>query len=1453
MQFSEVYAHEAGGKANAQIAKDGYVEIAFNRRDKSITFLMGHEFTHRMQDLSPEQYVKFKESAKEFLGEEAWNERLARMKQTYIYNKERFDRTLLEDEVVADFVGQLVEQADAFDRYINSVNDKGILATIAKVFRSIRDFIFNADAEAAKPLTEMSDKLDILIESSEVAQSETQEMEYLGEKNTAQGKERHSLIGEQGAANLDKAEEATTRLDNLAVAREMETEGKDAKAIRMATDWERGADGLWRYEIMDAEVTLYDGDENTIRKKIEVAEEEEKDFMQQSKADTKELRERTNTYLAQMREKYGVAEGEETDAMTEEEIAQLQSLTNKEIEFEDYKERRRKELYNRRMALEAQLGYVRVKNTDDSAMILFTRLGHILHGNDAEVLFAAYPSLRDIEVQFVTDIRDGAFAAYATKGGYKRIELNAKKTPVDMIAPYILHEVQHAIQDIEGFAGGGNLSSLQSDENVTAKEAYDYYHKIAGEVEARNVSARINMTPEERRATLLSETEDVAREDQIFLREGAQMAMSQPKFSLATDVASILDEYDTEGVKYGSILDVADAIESLIAESTEDTAELENILDNFRAAQDDARRWGNRMDSGGEEEFEEALRAYASQGQPKFSLSALEKDLQNENISIDNKAILDTYGLSSLTMSKRGNYVTLSKIVVDDRGKGNGTRFMNDLVRLADGNGWILALTPDTSFGATSERRLKGFYKRFGFNENKGRNTDFSTRESMVRKPQDDVKYVLANRVVSNVVLADTADKKLPSSKEEAFEYIPQGGISIFNGDIGANINVSRKAVKHTALHHQKDEYAIFAGIQQIVANAVKVGNIPVAEDEIGHTHSVSIMYVPINVNGTQYSARLLVKELENKGVVLEELLLYNVSMHKERGYAIQPLNASDEVGGITAKPQSFYKVKKLIHNSQEIDKKILGINEVTRFSLITPEMDASYLDAVERGTLTEAQVGEAMGARYSMSSPEETAYSNARYSIQETDPVILDALNNGATMKVYRAMQVIDGELYPPMSAKVDGKLRNPIKIGVWERAEERPDLADEKGNFKLDKGNKTSLKARYNPYIHTSLTPLNDQFSSAQDRPNLVTVEVEVPVSELTSGYKAEKAKDAVGKLEWKAGVVQGQLTGTRTVILSRWDRPIRIVPDSEVAQRIVEMFGDTKVVMPSNVVTPSLRTELEKLGVPFKETTNQGKQIEGLGDVKVSQKGNSVFGPVYEGFTGRPKEAARFLSKKENGEAKGVFYLPDYGEISLVWGNNGGGLYHINKKQIIEGRSFKSLDEAVETIDNAVKRGKIIFENGDKIVLEEGDNLVTIRRNYRERGKKIADKNWILSAYDTTAGDDTSAISGINKGQAAQTPAEIEGKDTISSAKKQTNVGKFSLITPEMDAAYLDAVERGDMATAQRMVMEAANERAKREQERKNREAYIQSNMLQVYETTKGIEVRTGDSMYRMCMFR
>ena len=221
-------------------------------------------------------------------------------------------------------------------------------------------------------------------------------------------------------------------------------------------------------------------------------------------------------------------------------------------------------------------------------------------------------------------------------------------------------------------------------------------------------------------------------------------------------------------------------------------------------------------------------------------------------------------------------------------------------------------------------------------------------------------------------------------------------------------------------------------------------------------------------------------------------------------------------------------------------------------------------------------------------------------YSIVK-DPETIKKLDKEDTVKVYRAMQVgEDGKLYPPMAAKVKGKFVQPIELGKWEQADERPELADDKGMFTLNKGNGKSLKDAYNPYLHTSRTPLNDQFSEAQNRPNIVTVEVEVPKSELTSGYKADKAKDAVGEVEWKAGIIQGQLTGKRKVILSRWDKPVRIVPDSEVADVIVnDMFKGKNITMPSNVVTPSLRKELEKRGVPFVETDNRGRIVGGEND--------------------------------------------------------------------------------------------------------------------------------------------------------------------------------------------------------------------------------------------------------------
>lgn len=225
-------------------------------------------------------------------------------------------------------------------------------------------------------------------------------------------------------------------------------------------------------------------------------------------------------------------------------------------------------------------------------------------------------------------------------------------------------------------------------------------------------------------------------------------------------------------------------------------------------------------------------------------------------------------------------------------------------------------------------------------------------------------------------------------------------------------------------------------------------------------------------------------------------------------------------------------------------------------------------------------------------------------------DDAVLREFAEGKTVKAYRTMQVIDGKLYSPMATKVGGKATPEIKLGVPEQAEEHPEIIKrtkigkdgvEVGYVVIDKGlGKGTLEVAYNPSIHASRTALNDQFTSIHIRPNLVTVEVEIPLSELTSGYRAKFAKDAVGEISWHSGTVSGQLAELgkpRRVILSRYDRPVRIVPFREVAAMIAEQLDGTDIAIPYNVVQPQVRAELERIGVAISEeaTGSVGKEAD------------------------------------------------------------------------------------------------------------------------------------------------------------------------------------------------------------------------------------------------------------------
>lgn len=110
----------------------------------------------------------------------------------------------------------------------------------------------------------------------------------------------------------------------------------------------------------------------------------------------------------------------------------------------------------------------------------------------------------------------------------------------------------------------------------------------------------------------------------------------------------------------------------------------------------------------------------------------------DDEIIIDTPAILEQFRLQSVVLARRRRVVILGQLVVESsiRGTGVGSVFMETLTREADKEGLILALTPDTCYGASSLARLRRFYRRFGFRKNAGQDINFLVNESMLRLPK---------------------------------------------------------------------------------------------------------------------------------------------------------------------------------------------------------------------------------------------------------------------------------------------------------------------------------------------------------------------------------------------------------------------------------------------------------------------------------------------------------------------------------------------------------------------------------------------------------------------------------------------------------------------------------------------------------------------------------------------
>ena len=165
-------------------------------------------------------------------------------------------------------------------------------------------------------------------------------------------------------------------------------------------------------------------------------------------------------------------------------------------------------------------------------------------------------------------------------------------------------------------------------------------------------------------------------------------------------------------------------------------------------------------------------------GEIKFSLKKSESSLEY----IEEK--YKPYA-KYLFINENGNQIKLHNIVLNEssRGQGIGQAFLDDIIEYADREGKIITLTPTREYG--TYERLKKWYKRNGFVENKGRHTDFRLIDTMYRLPatsETNIRFNLVDDPTAKPYFYELTDgqvKKLlaNSTKMKVYSKVESEGI----------------------------------------------------------------------------------------------------------------------------------------------------------------------------------------------------------------------------------------------------------------------------------------------------------------------------------------------------------------------------------------------------------------------------------------------------------------------------------------------------------------------------------------------------------------------------------------------------------------------------------------------------------------------------------------------------
>lgn len=351
---------------------------------KALNATVGHEITHVLEG------TEFYDSLQKVLFD------YARSKRDYSVRRSNlaklYDEKDIPFELTADLVGDyLFNDADFINRL--SVENRNVFQ---KIWDEIK-YLCKVATAGSKEARE----LEKVKRAFEKAYREG------GNKNTDTDSNVRLSVTGKNAKNANHS--------LLAEAIEREASGEDAEKIRKDIGWYRGYDGKWRFEVSDRDM-----------------------------------------------------EFNISGFFTNPDVIRYKELEAKFINSPDsFTEAEQSELFSLNKALKG------VKKTPKN-------LGDYLKHDK---LFAAYPQLKDIPVRFA-HLYDGELGAYNPETNEITLAFKLRDNTAE-VKNTLIHEIQHAIQHIEGFAGGSSVKFWQNktrDVDETIKKAKERLKPLLEEI-----------------------------------------------------------------------------------------------------------------------------------------------------------------------------------------------------------------------------------------------------------------------------------------------------------------------------------------------------------------------------------------------------------------------------------------------------------------------------------------------------------------------------------------------------------------------------------------------------------------------------------------------------------------------------------------------------------------------------------------------------------------------------------------------------------------------------------------------------------------------------------------------------------------------------------------------------------------------------------------------------------